>query len=158
MPGDFDVLIKGVNKIIKDDRAFRVALSSVLPIHKKRIFESGTDADGNKIGTYSTRPISIARSKQARNTGHTYFKGGYDQYKSEIGKNPGYVNFRNTDQMQADYGLQVLGNNQFGFGFNNGTNHDKSEWGQDHFNKDVFQLSQAELDLFGQVLNEELQK
>lgn len=158
MASEWDGLINGLNKVIRNDKALRVALTSVLPVHKKRIFESGADRTGKKIGTYGTKPISISTKNQARQTGHTYFKGGYSQYKSEIGKNPGFVNLRNTDQMQVDYGLQVLGAGSYGFGFTNSTNYDKTTWLQDKYDKDIFQLSQSEQDLLGDILLKEIQK
>lgn len=158
MADGWDGLINDLNRVIKNDKALRTALSSVLPTHKKRIFESGKAVTGTQIGTYGTKPISIAKSKQARQTGHTYFKGGYAQYKSEIGKNPGFVNLRNTDQMQIDYGLQILGSGQYGYGFTNSTNFKKSQWTQDHFDKDVFALSQAEQDMIADVLTQQLFK
>lgn len=150
----WDNLISDLNKIKRDDRALRIALTSVLPVHKRRIFENGADEGGAKIGTYGTNPISIAKKNQSRNTGHTYFNGGYSQYKSEVGKNPGFVNLRNTDQMQMDYGLQVLGQMSYGFGFTNGFNYDKSTWLQDKYSKNVFALSQSEMDLLANILTQ----
>lgn len=157
MATGWDSLINDLNRVIKNDRATRTALTSVLPVHKKRIFESGKAGSGQQIGTYGTRPISIAKKNQARQTGHTYFKGGYSQYKREIGKNPGFVNLRNTDQMQVDYGLQVLSGG-FGYGFTNSTNYKKSQWMQDKYDKDIFVLSQSEQDLIGDILAKELFK
>lgn len=153
---EWDGLIKGLNKIKQNDKGMRIALSSVLPIHKKRIFESGLDMESSKIGTYGTNPTSIAKKNQSRDTGHTYFKGGYAQYKSEIGKNPGFVNLRNTDQMQMDYGLMFLGNNTYGFGFTNKLNFDKSQWLQDKYDKDIFELSNSEQEILANVLTSQL--
>lgn len=134
----------------------RVALSSVLAIHKPRIFQSGQDANKSKIGKYSTKPISISRKNQARNTGKTYFPGGYAEYKSAIGKG-GDVNFRNTDQMQMDYGI-IQNGNEFGFGFQNNFNFEKSQWLQDKYGKDVFDLSEQELNVLGDVHLAEVEK
>lgn len=134
----------------------RTALSTVLAIHKPRIFEKGEDAKSSKIGTYSTKPISISKKSQARNTGKTHFKGGYAEYKSAIGKNPGHVNFRNTDQMQMDYGLIVNGD-KFGFGFQNNENYKKSEWLQDKYDKDVFQLTDKEIDVLADTLKAQVE-
>jgi hypothetical protein len=158
MATGWDGLINDLNRVIKNDRAIRTALTSVLPVHKKRIFESGKSALGAQIGTYGTKPISIAKKNQARQTGHSYFKGGYSQYKREIGKNPGFVILRNTDQMQVDYGLQVLGSGSFGYGFTNSKNYDKSQWVQDKYDKDIFALSTSEQDLIGDIMTKELFK
>ena len=135
----------------------RIALSSVLAIHKPRIFEKGLDGTDAKIGTYSTKPISIAKKNQARQTGKTYFKGGYAEYKTAIGKNPGFVNLRNTDQMRMDYGL-IINGTSYGFGFQNELNYDKSQWLQDKYDKDIFDNDSKELDVLANVLVFELQK
>ena len=152
MATGWDGLINDLNRVIKNDRAIRTALTSVLPVHKKRIFDLGRDATGSIIGLYGINPISISKKNQARQTGHTYFKGGYAQYKKEIGKNPGFVNLRNTDQMQIDYGLMFLGNNAFGYGFTNSTNYKKSQWLQEKYDKDIFILSDVEKDLISDTM------
>lgn len=149
-------LIARVNKAVKSEKAMRVALTSVLAVHKPRIFQSGQDSDKSKIGKYSTKKISISRKRQARDTGHTVFQGGYAQYKEEIGKG-GDVNFRDTDQMQMDYGI-IQNGTEFGFGFQNEQNYNKSQWLQDKYDKDVFDLTEQELDLLGDVHKAEVEK
>lgn len=149
-------LIDRVNKAVKSEKAMRIALTSVLAIHKPRIFQSGQDSNKSKIGTYSTNPISISKKNQARNTGKTYFKGGYKEYKDAIGKG-GDVNFRNTDQMSMDYGI-IQNGTEFGFGFQNEQNYNKSQWLQDKYEKDVFDLTEQELDLLGDVHKAEVEK
>ncbi len=135
----------------------RIALSSVLAIHKPRIFEKGLDGTDSKIGTYSTKPISISKKNQARNTGKTYFRGGYAEYKKEIGKNPGFVNLRNTDQMRMDYGL-IINGTSFGFGFQNELNYKKSQWIEEKYDKSIFDNDSKELDILADVLVFELRK
>jgi hypothetical protein len=150
-------LIDRINNAIQSERTMRIAVSSVLARHKPRIFEKGLDGSGAKIGTYKTNPISISKKNQAKQTGKTYFKGGYAEYKSDIGKNPGFVNLRNTDQMMNDYGL-VLSGGKFGLGFQNNTNYDKSQWMQDKYDKSIFDHTQDELDLLADVLTAEINK
>lgn len=157
MASEFTSIIDKIGRVITSDKAMRVALSSILSIHKPRIFEKGADETGSKIGTYSTNPISIAESKQARTTGQTYFPGGYSEYKTKVGKNPGYVNLRNSDQMYADYGI-VGSNMDFGFGFQNTENYNKSQWMEEKYDKDIFSLSDAEVDTLANILVLELQK
>lgn len=156
MAKEIDDLIKRITRAVKSEKAMRVALSSVLSIHKPRIFQSGQDSNKSKIGKYSTKPISISRKNQARNTGKTYFPGGYAEYKSAIGKG-GDVNFRNTDQMQMDYGI-IQNGSEFGFGFQNSFNFEKSQWLQDKYGKDVFDLSEQELNVLGDVHLAEVEK
>ena len=156
MAKEIQDLIQRINKAVRSEKAIRTALTSVLAVHKQRIFQSGQDSSKSKIGKYSTNPISISKKNQARNTGKTYFKGGYAEYKSSIGKG-GDVNLRNTDQMMMDYGI-IKNGNQFGFGFQNSENFNKSQWTQDHFDKDVFDLTEQELDILGDVLKIEIEK
>jgi hypothetical protein len=155
---EFDPLIKALEALRSDPRIIKTALSSVLPQHKNRIFKSGFDSNGAQIGTYSTKPASISRKQQARQTGRTYFKGGYSEYKSAIGKNPGYVNLRNTDQMMMDYGLIQMGGSTFGFGFQNESNFKKSQWAELKYKKSIFAISKSEQDLIAKVLAEEIKR
>jgi hypothetical protein len=153
---EIDDLIQRINKAVRSDKAMRTALTTVMAKHKPRVFESGQDARNSKIGTYSTKPISISKKNQARNTGKTYFAGGYAEYKNAIGKG-GTVNFRNTDQMQMDYQIIAQGG-QFAFGFQNPENWNKSQWLQDKYDKDVFDLTDDELNILGDVHKAEVEK
>ena len=114
----YDALINQVNAMIRDKKAGIAAINSVLAAQKKRIFQDGKASNESKIGTYSTTPISISKKSQAKNTGKTYFKGGYRQYKSLTGKGSSFVNLRNTDQMMMDLSTQLVAVNEFGIGFN----------------------------------------
>jgi hypothetical protein len=129
-------IVERVNKAIRSDKSKRTALTTTLAINKQRIFVNGLDANGSKIGTYSKK---------------------YGEYKSKLGRNPGYVNLTNTGQMFADYGLIVNGDT-YGFGFQNDFNFNKSQWAQDKYEKEIFELSDKELDVFVDVYLEELNK
>lgn len=127
-------IVTKVNSAIRSDRGRRIALSTVLSTHKQRIFFQGLAANGSQIGRYSKK---------------------YGEKKSKLGRNPGYVNLRLTDQMMNDYGL-VINGDQYAFGFQNSFNADKAGWVSDHFNKDIFHLSESELDLLMDILVKEL--
>lgn len=157
MANDLAAFITKINNAVRSEKNMRIALTTVMAVHKPRIFEKGMDASNGKIGTYSTKPASISKAQQSRQTGKTYFKGGYAQYKSAIGKNPGYVNLRNTDQMMMDYGLVFRGG-QFGMGFQNNLNYNKSQWMQDKYDKDIFDHNDSEINLLADVLKAELLK
>lgn len=157
MANELVLLVDRVNKAILDDRNIRTAFTSVLAIHKPRIFEKGLAANGSKIGTYSTITASISKKRQARATGKTYFKGGYAEYKRDVGKNPGYVILRDSDQMYADYGVQGS-NGNWGIGFTNQFNANKSGWNEEHFNKDIFKLNDNEAQVFKNVMLEAIKK
>lgn len=158
MADEFSVMIRELQAVQRTDRAMRTALNSVLVAQKQRIFTAGQASGGDQIGTYSTAPTSISRKDQAKQTGKTYFKGGYAEYKSLIGKNPGHVILRNTDQMMMDYGPQVLGNDQYGLGFNNDLNGDKSEWMETKYGKDIFGESVKEGEIMESMLFFELNR
>lgn len=157
MANEFTTLIQKINNTVRSDRNLRVALSSILAIHKQRIFSEGFDGRGQKIGTYSTKPTTISKTQQARQTGKTDFKGGYAEYKRAIGKNPGYVILRNTDQMMMDYGLVGSGGN-YGFGFQNSINYQKSQWLQNKYQKDIFDTSKHELETLADIVVQQLVK
>jgi hypothetical protein len=150
-------IVVRMNAAIMSDRIRRTAITTVLSKHKARIFQAGLDADDAKIGTYSRKLISIPKKKQARDTGHTIFPGGYDQYKSEIGKNPGYVNLQNFGHMMADYGL-IQSGPEYGLGFQNPDNYKKSIDLQDKYNKSIFAHSGSEIKLLVDTLTFELGK
>lgn len=151
MANELKNLVDKINNAIRGERVKRVALTTALAIHKPRIFQKGQDSTGSTIGQYGTNPISISKKNQARNTGKTYFKGGYAEYKSAVGKNPGYVILRNTDQMMMDYGL-VSNGADFGIGFQNQVNADKAGWLSEKYNKNVFALSDHELEILASVI------
>lgn len=127
-------IVAKVNSAIKSDRGRRIALSTVLSVHKPRIFERGQAANGSQIGTYSKK---------------------YGEKKRLLGRNPGFVNLRLTDQMMMDYNLIISGD-QYAFGFQNSFNADKAGWVSDRYNKDIFHLSDSELDLLMDILIKEL--
>lgn len=133
------------------------ATNTVMVAQKKRIFQEGRSVS-DKIGTYSTRPISIARKKQSRNTGKTYFKGGYREYKSLTGKGSEFVNLRNTDQMMMDLGTSIVGPGEYGIGFTNDFNADKAAWAEKKYSKDIFATTDQEDDLFIQVVETEINR
>lgn len=158
MANEWGNILKDINALRRNDRAIRTALTTVFAVNKQRIFNKGQTATNAKIGTYSKKPISVSRKNQARQTGKTYFAGGYAEYKSAIGKNPGFVNLRNTDQMMMDYTFQVIGNDTYGFGFNNDLNFDKSGWMEDKYDKVIFDESPAEGALMEKILTQELER
>lgn len=127
-------IVAKVNSAIRSDKGRRIAMSTVMAVHKPRIFERGQAANGSQIGTYSKK---------------------YGDKKRLLGRNPGFVNLRLTDQMMNDYGL-VINGDQYAFGFQNSFNADKARWVSDRFNKDIFHLSESEIDLFMKVLMSEM--
>lgn len=154
----WDDEIRNLNALLASDKGMRTALTSILALQKRRIFQNGQDAENSRIGTYGSKPASISKKQQAQATGKTYFKGGYAEYKSLIGKNPGFVILRNTDQMMMDYGMFVLGNNQWGLGFSNDTNFNKSQWMEDKYKKEIFDTTAQEDQILETILNDTIER
>lgn len=154
----YDDLLNQVNTMIRNKNAGIAAVNSVLAAQKKRIFGQGKASDNSQIGRYSTKATSISKKQQAKQTGKTYFKGGYREYKSLIGKGSSFVNLRNTDQMQMDLGTQVIGNNEFAIGFTNDFNADKMEWMEAKYGKNISDTTNKEDDLFAKVYEFEINK
>lgn len=132
-------------------------LNSILAVQEERIHRKGLAGDGGKIGKYSTNPVSISKKNQARNTGQTYFPGGYAEYKRKIGFSGGSVNLENTGQMKQDYSVIPLDGGG-GLGFKNPKNADKSEYVEDHFKKDIYVPTKQEEELFDKIINFEIDK
>lgn len=128
-------IVRKVTEAIHSVKIRRTALSTTLAVHKPRIFEQGKTESGGKIGTYSKK---------------------YGEYKSKKGKNPGYVNFRDTDQLMGDYGVIIQGD-QYAFGFQNPTNAEKAGFLSERYG-DVFHASDSEVDVLLTVLADELNK
>jgi hypothetical protein len=129
-----NISIKVANGV-KSDRIRRIALSTTLAIQKPRIFDKGQNEDGGQIGKYSKK---------------------YGEKKSKLGRNPGYVNLRLSDQLMNDYGMTIQGE-QYTFGFQNAANGQKAGFLTDRYG-DVFHVSNQELEVFATVLSDELSK
>lgn len=154
----YEVLIADINSVLRNERTLIAAANSVLAAQKDRVFTRGRAANESQIGNYSVKPISISRSRQARQTGKTYFKGGYREYKSLTGKEAGYVNLQDTGQMMMDMGTTVMGTGKVGIGFSNQFNAEKSYWAEGKYKKEIFTSSDKEDDLFTRVIDFELNK
>lgn len=154
----YEVLIADINRVLQNERVLIAAANSVLIRQRDRIFNQGKASDESKIGQYGTKPISISRNRQAKQTGKTYFKGGYREYKSLTGKESGFVNLQDTGQMMMDLGTTVVAKGEVGIGFSNQFNADKSEWAEEKYKKEIFASTDDEDELFSKVIEFELDK
>lgn len=154
----YEVLIADINRVLQNERVLIAAANSVLAAQKERIFKKGDATNGSKIGQYSTKPISISRRRQARQTGKTRFPEGYREYKSLTGKEASFVNLQDTGQMMMDLGTTIVGRGEVGIGFSNQFNADKSYWAEEKYKKEIFFTSDKEDDLFDRVIQFELDR
>lgn len=154
----YNELMDQLDKLTKENTVLLAVGNSMLAVTKERIFENGLDAEGNSIGSYSTKPISISRKRQPRQTRSTYFKEGYKQFKKEIGFDPNKVNLVMSGQMRDDWSVIHLGNNQIGLGFRNELNSKKADGNEERFGKEIFSHSKEEDEILDKVFEAELDR
>lgn len=158
MRSEFVELIDQLNDLRNTDKILLSVGTTMQAVIKERIFEKGLAADGGSIGTYSTKPISIARKNQARRTRSTYFKDGYKQYKGEIGFDSSKVNLVNHGQMRDDWSLIKISDKSYGLGFKNEINGEKAEGNEKRFGKEIFAHTPEENEIFDNVFQHELDR
>jgi hypothetical protein len=152
------------------DGLARTVASTALAQLKSRIHEQGKAADGSDIGTYSTKPIYVSvKNNPGRSfglpTGKTgryvfktgkkagerhaskYFPGGYNQYKTEIGRNTlGKVNLSLSGQMNNQFTVQPSSNG-YGIGWGDTEFTDRAKGFELKYKKKIWALSKEELQL-----------
>jgi len=113
-------------------------LQAVHVMTDQRIFRDGIDANGRLIGTYTTEYQKTRRRKS------------YPISRKVI--------LQATSQMVNDYKLLVFPSNNYGSGFSNSKNYDKSIWVENTYNKDIFKLTQSEEKKMSDLMDKELEK
>ena len=111
---------------LTDPATIREAGLGVLGMQKKRIFEEGKNANGGKIGNYSTKPTyfnpkdSPVKFQPRGKTGKTefadgsphvtrYFGGGYKEVRSTAGRRTDRVNLDFTGKMRFSHTIGFRG-------------------------------------------------
>lgn len=145
--------------------SLRIAARDVVVEMGERIFERGEDANGDRIGEYSTRPISIAVANMPRRVsgtrssgGSVFFAGGYDQFKKELGYDR--VNWRVFGVLMRDFVTpkETIEGNSIKLGLKNEENSEKLDKLKRQYGENVVQLSASERETMTKVFNFELQK
>ena len=112
----------------------------LLTVHQqmtRRIFDEGKDANNSQIGEYSDAYVKQRQKK------------GLGSSKKVI------LEF--TGQMRNDFLLIQDGSN-FGSGFTNENNGNKSEWVEDTYDKTIFDLTDQEEQLLEALINERVEQ
>lgn len=130
--------INKLNSLIRGDRIDRKVLSAIQTQLDIRIFKRGEYANGRELGDYSPEYRRVRAKK------------GINQTVK--------VNLQFTGQMRKDFKLKVLGNNQYGSGFDNPANFDKSNWVEDLYRGKIFELSKEEEKLLEQLYAQEIER
>lgn len=130
--------INKLNSLIRGDRIDRRALSAMQTQLDIRIFKEGKYANGRELGDYSEE---------------------YQKLRARKGINETVkVNLQFTGQMRKDFKLKVLGKNQYGSGFDNVENFDKSEWLEALYRGIIFELSKEEEQLLETLYEAEIER
>ena len=130
--------ISKLNSFILSDRIDRKVLSAVQTALDIRIFSQGKYANGRELGTYSEEYQKVRAKK------------GINQTRK--------VNLQFTGQMRKDFKLKVIGNNEYGSGFDNPANFEKSEWVEDLYRGEIFELGKEEDQLMEVLYEKELER
>lgn len=130
--------INKLNSLIRGDRIDRKVLSAIQTQLDIRIFKEGKYKSGREFGDYSEEYQKLRARKSINETVK--------------------VNLQFTGQMRKDFKLKVLGKNQYGSGFDNVANFDKSEWLEALYRGIIFELSEEEEELLEQLYAQEIER
>ncbi len=135
---DLNNLIKKTKALNLRDKVIRRVLQTVHVMTDQRIFRDGIDANGKLIGTYSEGYQKTRRRKN------------YPISRKVI--------LQATSQMVNDYKFLVLPDGNFGSGFSNTKNFEKSFWVEDTYDKPIFELTDSEDKKLELLLEKEMSK
>lgn len=145
--GDYTKYINQIRRLLNDDRPIRAGIEAALKAQKQRIFTSGMDSAGGKIGVYSRKPATIKGTRYPR---------GYAEYKSALGKNPGFVILRDTDSLMDSYNFEVVQKNNEYTVAPDAANFNKTKWMESKYKKTIFAHTAAEKRLLFDVINKQI--
>lgn len=115
-----------IAELSNPDYLFRQVVFDLIVLMKRRIHEDGTASDGSQIGTYSSAYLKLREDKYNRTSDTT-------------------IIVSLTRQLENDWAL-ISDNDNYGIGFNNPFNTQKAQWVEEIKKKDIFSMSDSELD------------
>ena len=127
---NMDQFINNINDIIKTDKLERSVFGSVHANILDRIFSKGLDAKNTSIGRYSKGYLK------------TRIKNNWTASKKVI--------LQFSGQMKNDFSLIKQGR-QWGSGFKNSKNGNKSIWVEDTYDKAIFAPTKKEIKLANEL-------
>lgn len=131
-------LIRKIKRVSVHTKVTERVLQTIHVMTDQRIFRDGIDANNKLIGVYSKG----YRKTRVRNN--------YPISRKVI--------LQATGQMVNDYKFLILPGNNYGSGFSNSANFDKSMWVEDTYGKPIFELTDSEDKKMEVLLEKELTK
>jgi hypothetical protein len=145
---ELNELIRKIKVLNVHSKVTQRVLQSVHTDTDRRIFKEGRSANGKALGTYSKG------YQRTRRKGIIYVSKG----KKERNTYPGItkINLQARGDMNRDYVFLVLADGNYGSGFNNDFNAEKSEWVESTYKKPIFRLTRSEEKSIGVRMDKEL--
>lgn len=150
------------------DEMLRTVALAVLPELKRRVHVEGKASDGSPIGTYSPEYMKLrtgnygnsGRVSRGANKGKTKDAGTFSHGDKKGQPRPKYNRTADTKviasltrQMENDLTAMPAGNG-YGIGYTNAHNYDKSQWVEQTYKKDIWELTAGEETLAQTVAEE----
>jgi len=130
-----DYVIKGMASLTDTDSLLRTISEAMLGETKFRIHNEGLRATGNGIGQYNDRYLKLRVNKYNRTSDRD-------------------IVFSLTGTMENNYKVIEISDTEYGLGFDNPDDADKSVWLAERFGNDIWALSEKELNDVNTIVQE----
>lgn len=150
-----------IGQLENPDEMLREVAMAVLPELKKRVHVNGVASDGGQIGTYSAEYMKLrtgnyqnsAKVSRGKDKGNLKDAGTISRGDRKGQQRQRYNRTADTRvvgsltrKMENDLSVMPAGRG-YGIGYNNPDNYDKSQWLEDTYKKDIWELTTGETDL-----------
>lgn len=165
--GNFNGLIASLKTLANKQTTTLVVATSLVGVMRTRIHEEGKDSEGGQIGTYSKGYMSVRTGQFKTNSTATKGKskgqlrgtGVFTKGKDKGSPRPVYnrtaetkVILSLTRQQESDWSVVEV-KNQYGIGYKNPLNFQKSQWEEETYKKKIFDLTTEEQALADETIN-----
>jgi hypothetical protein len=130
-----DYLVKGLASLTDTDSLLRTISEAMLGETKFRIHNEGQRSTGSPIGQYNDKYLQVRIGKYNRTSDTD-------------------VIFSLTGQMENNYKVIAISDTEYGLGFDNATDGQKSVWLAERFGNDIWALSESELKQVDAIVQE----
>jgi hypothetical protein len=117
---------------------------------RKRIQQRGQGAGGQKLAGYSTRPVKVnhglLRKKEPSGGLPKRYKGGYKEYREDVGLQTDNFAFTNTGYSMSNFGHLNPGGDSIDIGFTDANSDQAAQDAVDRGREQMFDVDDKELD------------